>query len=97
MVDDSVDTPEGYKIKRYGAFGEMYGIFKKRISTLHTDVESEIAVSLLADKLRVPVCPAVRTDKDTVFSTFMYDFQKNTLSTSDGCLTASARTTSLET
>ena len=39
-----------------------------------TDVESEVAVCLLADKLGVPVCPAFRVDKDTVFSTFLYNF-----------------------
>ena len=74
LVGDSIDTPEGYNIKRYGVYNGKYGIYKQRISPLHTDVESEIAVSLLADKLGVPVCPAVRTDKNTVFSTFLYDF-----------------------
>jgi len=39
-------------------------------------VESEIAVYLLAGKLGVPCCPAERADKDTVFSTFLYDFSK---------------------
>jgi hypothetical protein len=76
LVGDSIDTPEGYNIKRYGVHNGQYGIYKQRISPLTTDVESEIAVSLLADKLGVPVCPAVRTDKDTVFSTFLYDFSK---------------------
>jgi hypothetical protein len=76
LVGDSVDTPEGYNIKRYGVYNGRYGIYKQRISPLHTDVESEVAVSLLADKLGVPVCPATRTDKDTVFSTFLYDFSK---------------------
>ncbi|MCL1809883.1 MAG: hypothetical protein FWG42_09010 [Clostridiales bacterium] len=76
LAGDSIDTPEGCNIKRYGAYNGKYGIFKQRISPLHTDVESEIAVSLLADKLGVPACPAVRTDKDTVFSTFLYDFSK---------------------
>jgi len=41
-----------------------------------TDVESEVAVSLLGEKLGIPVCPAVRVGKDTVFSTFLYDFSK---------------------
>ena len=77
MAGDSVDTPEGYNIKRYGVHNGRYGIFKQRISPLHTDVESEVAVSLLAEKLGVPVCPAVRVDKDTVFSTFLYDFSKD--------------------
>ena len=76
LTGDSIDTPEGYNIKRYGVYNDRYGIYKQRISPLHTDVESEIAVSLLATMLGVPVCPAVRTDKDTVFSTFLYDFSK---------------------
>jgi hypothetical protein len=76
LVGDSIDTPEGYNIKRYGVHNGKYGIYKQRISPLHTDVESEIAVSLLADKLGVPVCPAIRTDRDTIFSVFQYDFSK---------------------
>ena len=76
LTGDSVDTPEGHNIKRYGVHNGRYGIYKQRISPLTTDVESEVAVSLLAAKLGVPVCPAVRVDKDTVFSTFLYDFSK---------------------
>ena len=76
LVGDSVDTPEGYNIKRYGVYTGRYGIYKQRISPLTTDVESEVAVSLLADKLGVPACPSYRTGKDTVFSTFLYDFSK---------------------
>jgi len=74
LTGDSVDTPEGYNIKRYGVHNGKYGIFKRRISPLATDVESEIAVSLLGEKLGVAVCPAVRADRDTVFSTFLFDF-----------------------
>lgn len=77
MIGDSVDTPEGYNIKRYGVYNGKYGIYKQRISPLHTDVESEVAVFLLAEKLGVPCCPAYRVDKDTVFSEFMYDFSKD--------------------
>jgi hypothetical protein len=33
-------------------------------------------VSLLAKKLGVPCCPVYRSDKDTVFSAFLYDFSK---------------------
>jgi len=73
---DSIDTPEGYNVKRYGVFGGQYGIFKQRINPLTTDAESEVAVYLLAKKLGVPCCPAYRTDKDTVFSAFLYDFSK---------------------
>jgi len=76
MVGESVDSPEGYNIKRYGVYNGKYGIYKQRINPLTTDVESETAVYLLGEKLGVPVCPAIRTEKDTVFSTFMYDFSK---------------------
>jgi len=74
LVGDSLDTPEGYNIKRYGVYEGQYGIYKQRISPLTTDVESEVAVYLLADRLGVPCCPAYRVDKDTVFSAFQYDF-----------------------
>ena len=76
LVGDSIDTPEGYNIKRYGVYNEQYGIYKQRINPLVTDVESEVAVYLLAQKFGVPCCPAYRTDKDTVFSAFLYDFSK---------------------
>jgi hypothetical protein len=76
LVGDSLDTPEGYNIKRYGVFNERYGIYKQRINPLVTDVESEIAVYLLAQRLCIPCCPAYRTGKDTIFSEFLYDFSK---------------------
>ena len=76
LVGDSIDTPEGYNIKRYGVYEGNYGIYKQRISPLVTDVESEVAVYLLAEKLGVPCCPAYRTDVNTVFSAFLYDFSK---------------------
>jgi excisionase family DNA binding protein len=76
MIGDSIDTPEGYNIKRYGAYNGSYGIHKQRISPLATDVESEVAVYLLAQKLGVPCCPAYFVNKDTVFSAFLYDFSK---------------------
>ena len=76
LLGHSIDTPEGYNIKRYGVFEGNYGIYKQRINPLVTDVESEVAVYLLAEKLGVPCCPAYRTDKDTVFSVFLYDFSK---------------------
>jgi hypothetical protein len=75
-VGDSLDTPEGYNIKRYGVYNGKYGIYKQRINPLVTDVESEIAVYLLAQKLGVPCCPAYRADKDTAFSEFLYDYSK---------------------
>ena len=76
LVGDSIDTPEGYNVKRYGVFQGAYGIYKQRINPLTTDAESEIAVYLLAKRLGVPCCPAYYADKDTVFSTFQYDFSK---------------------
>ncbi len=76
LVGDSIDTPEGYNIKRYGVYNDQYGIYKQRINPLTTDVESEVAVYLLSQKLGVPCCPAYRIDKDTVFSVFLYDFSK---------------------
>ena len=74
LVGDSVDTPEGYNIKRYGVYNNQYGIYKQRINPVTTDVESEVAVYLLAQKLGVPCCPTFRTDKDTIFSAFLFDF-----------------------
>ena len=74
LIGDSIDTPEGYNIKRYGIFEGKYGIYKKRISPLVTDAESEVAVYRLAQRLGVPCCPAYKSDKDTVFSEFLYDF-----------------------
>lgn len=76
LVGDGIDTPEGYNIKRYGVYNGQCGIYKQRISPLTTDVESEVAVYLLAKKLGVPCCPAYRAGKDTVFSAFLYDFSK---------------------
>ncbi len=82
LTGDSIDTPEGYNIKRYGVYSDSpgaaghYGIYKQRISPLATDVESEVAVYLLMQKLGVECCPAYRIDKDTVFSAFLYDFSK---------------------
>ena len=76
LVGDSIDTPEGYNIKRYGIYEGQYGIYKQRISPLATDVESEVAVYLLAQKLGVPCCPAYRVDNDTVFSAFLYNFSR---------------------
>ena len=76
LAGDSIDTPEGYNIKRYGAYKGQYGIFKQRLSPLTTDVESEVAVYLLAQKLGVPCCPAYRIDQATMFSAFLYDYSK---------------------
>lgn len=74
LQGDSVNTPEGYNIKRYGAYNGKYGIYKQRISPLTTDVESEVAVYKLACKLGIPCCPAYFVDDNTMFSEFVYDF-----------------------
>lgn len=76
LQGDSIDTPEGYNIKRYGVMDGSYGIYKQRINPLVTDVESEVAVYLLAKRMGVPCCPAIRAGRNTVFSVFLYDFSK---------------------
>ena len=76
---DSVNTPEGFNVKRYAALNGRYGIVKQRISPLITDVESEIAAYLLAREMGVPCCPAKRFDEDSVFSEFQYDFTREYL------------------
>ncbi|MEC4184457.1 hypothetical protein VJ918_06480 [Adlercreutzia sp. R21] len=73
-VGDSVDTPEGANVKRYGASRGAYGIVKQRISPLSTDAESEVAAALLAEALGVPCCRAWRFSDNAVFSAFEYDF-----------------------
>lgn len=79
LIGDSIDTPEGYNIKRYGVFEGSYSIYKQRINPLVTDVESEITVYLLAQKLGIPCCPAARADRNTVFSAFLYDYSEEYL------------------
>lgn len=74
MVGDSINTPDGCNIKRYGVYNGKYGIYKQRLHPLSTDVESEVAVYEIAKKIGVPCCRAVQTDEDTVFSEFEYDF-----------------------
>jgi hypothetical protein len=73
---DSLDSPEGQNIKRYGVWNGLYGIYKKRLNPLSTDAESETAAFALAKKLGVPCCPAYYIDKDTIFSAFQYDFSQ---------------------
>lgn len=74
MVGDSINTPDGCNVKRYGVYNNKYGIYKNRLHPLSTDVESEVAVYKLAKRLGVPCCKAVQTDENTVFSEFEYDF-----------------------
>lgn len=74
MIGDSINTPDGCNIKRYGVYNNKYGIYKNRLHPLSTDVESEVAVYKLAKRLGVPCCRAVQTDENTIFSEFEYDF-----------------------
>ena len=67
-------SPGGQQIKRYGFLDDKFGIYKKRLSPLSTDVESEVAVYLLAEKIGVPCCPATQVDVNTIFSEYLYDF-----------------------
>lgn len=73
LEGDSVDSPEGANLKRYGVYNGMYGIFKQRLYPFSTDVESEVAVYKIANLLGVECCPAYKVDDNTVFSQFMYD------------------------
>ena len=75
-IGDSVNSPDGCNIKRYGVYNGNYGIYKKRLHPLSTDVESEVAVYKLCQKLGIPCCEAIQTDEDTVFSKFEYNFSK---------------------
>ena len=76
---DSINSPNGQHIKSYGVYNGKFGIYKKRLHPLSTDVESEVAVFLLALKMNIPCCPAFKVDKDTIFSEFLYDFNKESL------------------
>lgn len=67
-------SPDGQNIKRYGVDRGKYGILKKRLSSVMTDAESEVAVYKFAVLMGIPACPAWFVDKDTVFSQFSYDF-----------------------
>lgn len=73
LQGDSVDSPEGANLKRYGAYNGMYGIYKKRLHPFSNDIESEVAVYKIAQLIGVNCCPAYKVDNDTVFSRFMYD------------------------
>ncbi len=76
---DSVNTPEGANVKRYGASRGAYGIVKQRISPLTTDAEAEVAAYQLAQALGVPCCRAWKFDDSSVFSAFEYDFTSDYL------------------
>lgn len=73
----SVISPEGINIKRYGVSKGYYGIYKKRLHPMSTDIESEVAVYELSKILGVKCCPAwlVPNRNDTIaFSKFEYNF-----------------------
>ena len=74
MVGDSINTPDGCNVKRYGVYNGKYGIYKNRLHPLSTDVESEVAVYKLAQRFGVACCKAIQTDENTVFSEFEYNF-----------------------
>ena len=78
LQGDIVDTPEGQNVKRFAVSRGRYGIIKKRLSPLSTDVESEVAVYELAKRLGVKCCPAWREGED-VFSAFEYDYGKDNI------------------
>ena len=73
---ESVISPDGQNIKNYGVYKNKYGIFKKRLSGVMTDVESEIACYKLGVLLGVNVCPVWRVSDDVIFSEFLYDFNR---------------------
>ena len=76
IADDNLNSPSGCNIKRYGVYNGSYGIYKRRFCPVSTDIESEVAVYKLAQRIGVPCCEAIQTDEDTVFSKFEYDFSK---------------------
>jgi len=75
----SAHSPDGMNVKNYGIFGGKFGIYKKRLSEVVMDVESEVACFELAKLFGVPCCPAYRTGQDVVFSEFCYDFNREYL------------------
>jgi len=74
-----VNSPNGQHIKKYGQYHGKLGIFKERINAFSTDVQSEVAVYLLAQKMGISCCPATQFDEKTVFSEFLYDFRKESI------------------
>ncbi len=71
---NTIDTPEGQNIKRYGVYNGRYGIFKKRLAPVCSDTESEIACYKLALNLGISCCPVYKADDNTIFSQFEYNF-----------------------
>ncbi len=73
----TIVSPDGLNIKRYGVSNGNYGIYKKRLHPLSTDVESEVAVYGLSRLLGVKCCQAwlVKDANEVVaFSKFEYNF-----------------------
>lgn len=78
----SVFSPEGMNIKRYGVYNGKYGLYKKRLHPQSMDIEAEVAVYKIAQMLKVPCCPAyLALDRGdlSVFSEFQYDFANDYL------------------
>lgn len=76
---DSIVSPEGVNVKRYGVSDNHYGLYKQRLHPYSSDVESEVAVYHLAQLFGVKCCSAwlVKISKETYsFSKFEYDFSK---------------------
>ena len=76
---NSAHSPDGQNIKNYGIHNGKFGIYKKRLSEVVTDVESEIACFEFAKLFGIRCCPVYRTGKDVIFSQFCYDFNKEYL------------------
>ncbi|MEF9925255.1 MAG: hypothetical protein RR757_01845 [Raoultibacter sp.] len=73
--NDTSPSPSGVNIKRYGIYQEHFGIIKQRLYPTSGDVESEIAVPLLARAMGIACCPAFRVSAQEVFSEFEYDWR----------------------
>lgn len=82
---DSINSPGGVNEKYYGVFSGIFGLYKKRLNPMSSDVESEIAVYMLAKLMGVNCCPAfpvtisLKRNADAimsnaVFSEFVYDW-----------------------
>jgi hypothetical protein len=77
LQGDSLFSPEGVNVKRYGVSYGNYGLYKKRLHPFSSDVEAEVAVYEIGRLLGVDCCPAwlVETDNDVeCFSKFQYNF-----------------------
>lgn len=79
LVGDSVLSPEGLNVKRYGVSNGSYGIYKERLHPSSSDAEAEVAVYHLSKLLGVRCCPAWLTKgtrSPVCFSKFEYNFSQ---------------------